>query len=93
MYLIEYQKTNGDIFYRTRNTIPNCGIGGYTSMGWKVLDYKLYLSGKYYTASEYNRLSNRQIKYNHKLKNITRFIKKNLSYLLTLIFALLYLFK
>ena len=93
MYLIEYQKRNGDIFYRTRNSIPACGVGNYTSMGWKVLNYKLYLNGKYYSPSEYYRLSSKQTRYNRKVKCLTRFIKRNLSYLLTLIFALLYLFK
>lgn len=53
-YKIIYQKSNGEIFERHRNTIPNTKIGEYTSMGWLILDIKKYFQYRWYSlATEY----------------------------------------
>ena len=54
MYLIYYQKRNGDIFTRIRNTLPHCGLGNYMPMGWKVLDIKYNFCGQYLSPYEYH---------------------------------------
>ena len=93
MYQIEYQKTNGDIFYRVRNTLPNCGIGGTTSMGWKVLGYKEYYKGKYYDPYTCNCLWRKLHKKQHIKKSINKFFKKYASTLALFILIPLYLYK
>lgn len=40
MYEVTYQKKNGEVFIRTRWTIPNYAIGEQTSMGWLVVDIR-----------------------------------------------------
>ena len=69
MYLISYQKRNGEVFCRIRNTIPDCGIGHETSMGWKVVDIKYWFKNGFYSTSQYNKLYTKN-------KNKKQFIKK-----------------
>lgn len=76
MYLISYQKRNGDIFCRVRNTIPNCGIGGETSMGWKVVDIKYWFKNGFYSSSQHYKLYSKFKKRNHLKKIIFNIIKK-----------------
>lgn len=53
-YKVIYQKQNGEIFERHRNTIPDTKVGEYSSMGWKVLDIKIYNQYRWYSlATEY----------------------------------------
>ena len=56
MILITYQKRNGDIFQRVRNTYTSYRVGEETSMGWKVLDIKYKYKDRYYSYAEYDRL-------------------------------------
>lgn len=86
MYLITYQKSNGEVFCRIRNTMPECGIGKETSMGWKILDIKCNYKNNYYTISKCNNLQKKQYKRNHIKKSISRFFQK---YSTTFIFILL----
>ena len=37
MYKIIYEKENGEVFERVRDTLPHTGIGKQTSMGWTIL--------------------------------------------------------
>ena len=48
-YKVIYQKTNGEIFERNRTTLPDTKIGDYSSMGWKVLDIKIYNQYRWYS--------------------------------------------
>lgn len=48
-YIITYQKQNGEIFERKRTTLPNIKVGGISSMGWKVLDIKVYCQYRWYS--------------------------------------------
>lgn len=52
-FLVIYQKTSGEIIYRTLTAIPKYNKGDITSMGWKVLDIKRMYNGKLYTNYEY----------------------------------------
>ena len=53
---ITYQKRDGCIFQRYRNTMIPYKIGDTTSMGWKVLNIEYEYNNKYYTQSEFNKL-------------------------------------
>ena len=91
MYLIEYQKANGDILYRTRNTLPNSRIGEKTSMGWLVKDIKYKFNNKYYSASDYHRLQSKLKSILKTKRIIYRFIKKYAF--IIIVFIPIYLFK
>lgn len=53
MYMVVYQKQNGEIFNRIRNTLPGYVKGETTSMGWKIVEIKYqFYDGKYYTSRE-----------------------------------------
>ncbi len=56
MMQITYQKQNGCVFQRFRNTILPYEIGDTTSMGWKVLNIEYEYKDKYYSKFEYDRL-------------------------------------
>ena len=53
---ITYQKNDGCVFQRYRNTILPYKIGETTSMGWKVLNIKYEYNNKYYSENEFNKL-------------------------------------
>ena len=53
---ITYQKRNGCIFQRLRNTSLPYKIGDSTSMGWTVLNIEYEYKGKYYPEYQYNML-------------------------------------
>lgn len=72
MYLIFYQKRNGDVICRIRNTMPQHGIGKETSMGWKIIDIKQRFKSSYYSFSEYNKKKDSR----KKQYNFIRFMKK-----------------
>lgn len=76
MYLITYQKSNGEIFCRIRNTIPEYSIGKKTSMGWKILDIKCNYKNSYYTMSKYHCLQKKQFKRHHIKKDILKILHK-----------------
>lgn len=52
--LITYEKRDGSILKRNRNTILPYNIGDTTSMGWKVLNIEYLYKNKYYPEYEYN---------------------------------------
>ena len=51
---ITYQKNNGCIMQKYRNTPLPYKIGDRTSMGWKVLNIEYLYNNKYYSEYEYN---------------------------------------
>lgn len=53
---ITYEKRDGSILKRNRNTILPYNIGDTTSMGWKVLNIEYLYKNKYYPAYEYSRI-------------------------------------
>ncbi len=56
MMQITYQKRDGSIIHRLRNTSIPYKIGEMTSMGWKVLNIEYEYNNKYYPIYEYNKL-------------------------------------
>ena len=62
MYLIFYQKRNGEVICRVRDTIPHYSIGKETSMGWKIIDIKQKFKSSYYSFAECRRLEKRRRK-------------------------------
>jgi hypothetical protein len=89
MYLIFYQKRNGEVICRIRNTMPQTSIGKETSMGWKVVDIKQRFKNSYYSFSECNKLENNRIKKYRFIKNIKSYFNK---YAIQLIFILILFF-
>ena len=88
MYLIFYQKRNGDVICRIRNTMPQYGIGKETSMGWTIIDIKQKFKNSYYSFPEYRRLeNNRRKKY-----NLIKILKKCFNKYVTQLFFILLLF-
>jgi len=51
---ITYQKKDGTIIYRLRNTLLPYKIGDITSMGWKVLNIEYKYKDKFYPEYKYN---------------------------------------
>ena len=56
MMQITYQKSNGCIIQRQRNTPLQYKIGDITSMGWKVLNIEYEYNNKFYPEYKYNML-------------------------------------
>lgn len=89
MYLIFYQKRNGDVICRVRNTIPQYGIGKETSMGWTIIDIKQRFKNSYYSFPEYNKLENKRRKQYKMIKYLNKHLGK---YITQLLFILLIFF-
>lgn len=64
---ITYQKRDGCIIQRLRNTMLPYKIGEITSMGWKVLNIEYLYNNKYYPEFEYY-----SIMHNNKQKYIKK---------------------
>lgn len=76
MYLVEYKKTNGDIFYRKLKTKPLYSIGQKTSMGWVILSILVEYNGNYFSEYDLNRfIRNKLFKESKKEKLINFLIK------------------
>lgn len=89
MYLIFYQKRNGDVICRIRNTMPQYGIGEETSMGWTIIDIKQRFKNSYYSFPEYNKLENKR----RKQYKFVNYIQKHFNkYITQLLFILLIFF-
>ena len=89
MYLIFYQKRNGDVICRIRNTMPQYGIGKETSMGWKIVDIKQRFKSSYYSFTEYNKLEKNRRKRYQFIKVLKKYFNK---YIYQLLFILLLFF-
>jgi len=83
---ITYQKRNGIVFKRLRDTTPPYRVGEETSMGWKVLKIEYEYNNKFYPSYEYYRLIDK-----HKQKIIKRIQlkKKCKKVLITLLNSLI----
>ena len=65
---VTYQKRDGSIIQRLRNTLLPYKIGDTTSMGWKVLDIEYEYKNKYYSEHEYYSLIHSNMKKSIKKK-------------------------
>ena len=54
-FLVIYQKSSGELIYRTRTSRPNYKVGDRTSMGWKVIDIKNLYKGNIITSYTYRK--------------------------------------
>ena len=52
-FLVIYQKSSGELIYRTRTSRPNYKVGDRTSMGWKVIDIKNMYKGNILKSYDY----------------------------------------
>lgn len=77
-YMITYQKTTGEIFYRTRKTLNGLHVGDETSMGWKVLDIHEEYNGNFIHPSEVRRYIRKKIYKEPLRKKIVNFIIRQL---------------
>ena len=93
MYLITYQKRNGDVFCRIRNTIPYHTDGGTTSMGWKILDIKYRFKDNFYTLPVCNKLQRQYKSKCNLIRNIKKIFKTYVGVVLFIVILLLYITK
>ena len=56
MLQVTYQKRNGIVFKRLRDTTPPYRVGEETGMGWKVLNIEYEYNNKFYPSYEYYKL-------------------------------------
>lgn len=89
MIQITYQKKDGTIFTRLRNTILSYNIGDTTSMGWKVLNIQYNFNGKYYSKYDYEKLMMNKKKKQQRIKQFQFNLKKSIITLLNYIIGLL----
>ncbi len=90
MYKVIYQKENGDIIERVRNSLPEVGIGQTTSMGWLIKDILHNYKDNYYTYSDYCLLMNKAkkvLKIRRKLTQLYQKYKEVIIIILTFIAA------
>ena len=90
MIQITYQKRDGSIMQRIRNTMLPYKIGDTTSMGWKVLNIEYEYNNKYYTYYEYNKLIHKSKQRYMKRKQLEEFcLKKTITLLYYIIMILI----
>lgn len=93
MIQITYQKRDGSIIQKLRNTTLPYKIGDTTSMGWKVLNIEYEYKNKYYTYYEYNMLIHKSKKRYVRKKKIKEICLKqtiSLLYYIIMIIIILY---
>ena len=91
---ITYQKRNGTVIKRLRNTILPYNVGDTTSMGWKVLNIEYEYKNKYYPEYEYRNLiyqSNQRYIRRKQIKEHIIEKSKSLLYNLIMILILYYI--
>lgn len=86
---VTYQKRDGSILERYRNTAPPYRIGDYTSMGWKLLNIEYCYKDKLYTEIEYYKMIEKRKQNYLKKKQIIEIIVKHIISLLYYIIGLL----
>jgi len=80
MIQVTYQKRNGDIIQRIRNTVVPYRIGETTSMGWKVINIQIKYNNKLYSQLEYHKIvQKRKSRYIRKQQIKKAFLKETRS--------------
>lgn len=86
---ITYQKRDGSIIKRYRNTTLPYKVGETTSMGWKVLNIEYEYNGEYYTEYSLNTLLNKKkqnaLKKKQRIESATKEIKTFLYYFMAVL--------
>ena len=86
---ITYQKRDGSIFYRYRETDVPYKIGEETSMGWKILNIEYKYKNEYYSLYNYNIMIQKNKQLMLKKMQIVRLFKDKLKQLLYYCIAIL----
>lgn len=89
MIQVTYQKKDGTILNRIRNTALDYNIGDITSMGWKILDIEYNYNGKYYSKYEYDKMMMNDKKKQQKIKRLKFNFKKSIITLLNYLIGLI----
>jgi len=92
VYLITYQKKNGDIIYRERATLPGI-VGSETSMGWIIQDIKYQFNNKYYDYVDYKNISKKYYAKRHIFRQAIQYVKRYSATVIIIVLVPLYLFK
>lgn len=83
MIKVTYQKANGEIFERIRNTLMSYRIGDTTSIGWRVLNIEYRYNNKYYSKEDYDSILDKEFyrtRKNNKIKKTFYNIYRELVY-------------
>lgn len=81
MLQVTYQKGDGNVICRLRNTMPPYKIGDTTSMGWKVLNIEYEYKNKYYSEYQYNKIiQNNKKKYIKRKQKTESFLKETKTF-------------
>ena len=91
MLQVTYQKRNGVIFKRLRNTNPLYRVGEETGMGWKVLKIEYEYNNKFYPSYEYYKLIDKHKQKIIRHNQLKKKCKKVLISLLNIIIGLLFI--
>ena len=89
MIQVTYQKKDGTILNRIRNTSLNYNIGDITSMGWKILDIEYNYNGKYYSKYDYDKKMMNDKKKQQRIKRLKFNFKKSIITLLNYLIGLI----
>lgn len=89
MIQVTYQKKDGTILNRIRNTSVPYNIGDITSMGWKILDIEYNYNGKYYSKYDYEKMMMNDKRKQQKIKRLKFNFKKSIITLLNYMIGLL----
>lgn len=88
---ITYQKENGEVFDRMRNTYFQYRVGDTTPIGWKVLDIQYKYKDKYYSKTDYDDLVDKRYTLEKRLfkaKQQVKYLHKNVNHILVFIILL-----
>lgn len=91
---ITYQKRDGSIMQKLRNTTPPYEVGETTSMGWKLLSIKYEYKGEFYPEYQYQLLINRdkdKLVRKNKIKTFFKDKIKTYSYYVAIVIILYYI--
>ena len=83
---ITYQKRNGNIIQRFRETTLLYKIGDTTSMGWKVLNVEYEYNKKYYPEYQYRMLIRKKIQ---RYATINQIKEKSIIHIKTLLYYII----
>ena len=86
---VTYQKKDGSIIHRIRNTSLDYKIGDITSMGWKVLNIEYKYKDEFYSLYNYNIMMQKNKQLMLKKKQIVGTFKNEIKTILYWVLAVL----
>ena len=82
MVQVTYQKRDGSVIQKQRNTMLPYKIGETTSMGWKVINIEFEYNNKLYSEHDYGRIIQTKKRKYIRRKQIRELITKELKTIL-----------